>query len=187
MCATRRSSSPSAWLCPSKLPPPPPPPRGGVGVDARIRWGGGRIHELPPRRRPFAGRRYLTKNVASEFRHKSARGDSGQHKDGTMVLGRLQVPEPISASGATSTCSCRWQVKTLRRQTFTALMFTKQTLRVNFVGAKAPRGRQIPPHTLHADIENFRNCVAGVSVSGRPLEAGWLARTRRILRLAVLL
>ena len=60
-------------------------------------------------------------------------------------------------------------------------------MKIEFRGTEASRGRQIPPHTLQADIENFRNWLAGVSVSGRRLETGWLARNHRFLRLEVLL
>lgn len=59
--------------------------------------------------------------------------------------------------------------------------------KIEFRGAEASRGRQIPPHTLQAHLENFRNRLAGVSVSGRRLETGWLARNHRFLRLEVLL
>ena len=59
--------------------------------------------------------------------------------------------------------------------------------KIEFRGAEASRGRQIPPHTLQAHLENVRNWLAGVSVSGRRLETGWLARNHRFLRLEVLL
>ena len=58
--------------------------------------------------------------------------------------------------------------------------------RIEFRGAKAPRDGRYHP-IPHRDIDPLETGLAGVSVSKRRLETGWLVRIYWFLRLDVLL